>query len=134
DVHRLRITAVLNDLQSHVHFAGENRGITDAHDGRRVEEDKIVTLFELADQVLHLGRTQDAERTAGQLSAGQKVEHRGFARLDDLFESVLLQKIIGQTHVIGHVQHLVKRGPAEVRIHDDDSLTVLGNNRVEIED
>src|ERR1035437_1594678 len=34
DVHRLRITAVLDNLQGHIHLAGEDRRVADAHDRR----------------------------------------------------------------------------------------------------
>ena len=42
DGHRLRIAAVLNDLQDCIYFAGEDGGIAHAHDRGRVEEHVIV--------------------------------------------------------------------------------------------
>src|SRR6266567_5616876 len=49
DVHRLRIAAVLDDLQANVHSAGQNGGITDPHDRGRIEKDEIITLFQFTD-------------------------------------------------------------------------------------
>src|ERR1051325_7739752 len=50
DVHRLRVAAVLDDLEGDVHFAGQDGGVAHAHNRRRVEEHKVVALLEVVDE------------------------------------------------------------------------------------
>ena len=134
DVHRLRIAAVLDDLQGHIHFAGEDRGVADAHDRRGIEEHEIVALLQFADQILHLGGAQNAQRTAGQLAARQEIQRRQAGGLDHFLQRVLLQQVVGEPEVVGHVQHLVQRRAAQVGVHHQDALPALGEDRGEVED
>src|ERR1017187_6481770 len=82
DGHGLRIAAVLDDLHDEIHFAGQNGGVADAEDGRRVEEDEIIALLEFGDHLLHLGGAEDAHGTVGQPAAGHEIETRHGGGLD----------------------------------------------------
>jgi len=59
-------------------------------------EDKVVTLFDGFDELLHLRRVQNTQRAARQLAARQKVHRRELRCLDDFLQRVLPQEVVGQ--------------------------------------
>ena len=70
----------------------------------------------------------------GSLPLAMKSSVGKAGRLDDFFQRVLLEQVIGQTDVVGHPEHFVQRRPAQVRVHDHDALAVLGEHGGEVED
>ena len=124
----------MDDLQGHVHLAGQDGGVADTHNGRGIEEDKIIALLQFADQIFHLCGAEDAEGTAGQFAAGQEIHGRDGAGLDHFFQRVLFQQIVGESEVVRDAQHLMEGGPAKVRVHNQHALAALGKDRGEVED
>jgi len=113
---------------------GQDRGVTDTHDRRRIEEHEVVAALGFGDEFLHGRRIEDTDGAAGQTTGWQEVKRRNLRGLDDFFEAVLLQKIIGQPQVVGHVEDLVQAGTTEVRVHDQHSIAILGEHRRQVED
>ena len=69
-------------------------------------------LLQLGYQRTHLGRAQNTQRTARQLAARHEIQRGQSGRLNHFFERILLQQIVRQPDVVGHLQHLVQRRPS----------------------
>ena len=107
DVHGLRIAAILDDLHGHIHFAGQNGSITDAHDRRGIKEHEIIARLEFADKRFHLARTQDAQRTARGVCRSPEIQRWQRRGLDDFIKRVLFEQIVREPRVVGDTQNLV---------------------------
>ena len=70
--HVTRQFTMLDNNYRHVGDVGEHRGIADAKDGRRIDQDEIEAAFHIGDEIDHALRIEQTSTVSRQETAGEE--------------------------------------------------------------
>lgn len=123
--------AAADDEDDAVGLAADDGGVGDDEDGRQVEQDVVVVIFDALQKLLHLRRAKQFGGVRRDRAARHDVEVRVDVVLNDVGKLQVVGEAVRQA-AVWQAEAAVHDGAAQVAVDEQDALVVLAHDDGEV--